>query len=79
MTQPAYPLLAPLQVQTQPLPMQVSVNAVMMGGQRVVVMQVVTPQGVATYFMDEELAKSVASNITGAVSPIIIAPAGALR
>lgn len=59
----AWPLIAPVNIGPGPTPAQFSVGEAHSGNERLIVLQIVTPQGVSTYFVDPACAIEVGRNL----------------
>lgn len=77
----SYPLLAPVPATfaPSPVPMNASLGrATGPDGRTAVIFQVVTPQGVQTYFFDEDGARAIGKGFIEQATGIMLAPANAL-
>lgn len=74
----AWPLIAPVNIGPAPTPAQFSVAEARNGNERSIVLQIVTTQGVATYFLDPACAVELGRNLQtkGSDSGIQIVGAG---
>lgn len=74
------PLAAPISIVPAPNPTEVAVReAAGPGGQKIVIMQFATRQGVAIYFLSAESAKGVAAALNDAAGGILVVPAGTIQ
>lgn len=79
---PSLPLAAPTQLGQGPVPTEISVGQAVVQGNPVVVLQVVTPIGVAMYFLNADAAVQVGQQLAraggAAGAGIVVAGAGGI-
>lgn len=76
----AWPLVAPVHITPGPAPTEFALGEAKFANEVVIVLQVVTPSGVATYFVDKAAAVDLGKKLQSmGGAGLVVAPAGLLR
>jgi hypothetical protein len=74
----ALPLIAPIGILPSPMPCETSIGSTQIAGQRIVVLQIATAQGVSLYTLSQEQAKAMSQHLQEHAGGIVVVGAGAL-